>query len=59
MVRSIHNAEHYTRANNCDAWHLLKTNSLSVIQERKTAGEPQNQNHMVTGITLYKVCLKR
>lgn len=34
MKTSIHNAEHYTWGNNCDGWHLLKTDSLSVIQER-------------------------
>jgi mannose-6-phosphate isomerase-like protein (cupin superfamily) len=27
-------AEHYQWGQNCDGWHLLKTNSLSVIQER-------------------------
>lgn len=34
MVRSIHNADHYTWGDNCDGWHLLKTDTLSVIQER-------------------------
>ena len=32
------NAEHYKWGNNCDGWHLLKTNSLSVIQEKMPAG---------------------
>ncbi|WP_428656896.1 cupin domain-containing protein [Runella sp.] len=31
---SVQNAEHYTWGNNCDGWHLLKSDSLSVIQER-------------------------
>ena len=34
MKKSIHNAEHYTWGNNCEGWHLLKSESLSVIQER-------------------------
>jgi mannose-6-phosphate isomerase-like protein (cupin superfamily) len=32
------NAEHYTWGNNCDGWHLLKTDSLNVIRERMPAG---------------------
>lgn len=31
---SKHNAEHYQWGNNCDGWHLVKTSTLSVIQER-------------------------
>lgn len=27
-------AEHYTWGQNCDGWHLVKTDNLSVIQER-------------------------
>ena len=27
-------SEHYVWGRNCDGWHLLKTDSLSVIQER-------------------------
>jgi mannose-6-phosphate isomerase-like protein (cupin superfamily) len=34
MITSIKNAEHYKWGNNCDGWHLLKTNNLSVIQEK-------------------------
>ncbi len=34
MKISTDNAEHYTWGNKCDGWHLLKTDSLSVIQER-------------------------
>jgi mannose-6-phosphate isomerase-like protein (cupin superfamily) len=35
---SIENAEHYLWAGNCDGWHLLKRNDMSVIQERVPAG---------------------
>jgi mannose-6-phosphate isomerase-like protein (cupin superfamily) len=38
MKRSIQNAEHYQWGDNCDGWHLLKNDSLSVIQERMPAG---------------------
>lgn len=37
-VKSIHNSEHYTWGDGCDGWHLLKTNSLSVIQEKMPPG---------------------
>jgi mannose-6-phosphate isomerase-like protein (cupin superfamily)/N-acetylglutamate synthase-like GNAT family acetyltransferase len=35
---SILNSEHYTWGNKCDGWHLLKSDSLSVIQERMPPG---------------------
>jgi mannose-6-phosphate isomerase-like protein (cupin superfamily)/N-acetylglutamate synthase-like GNAT family acetyltransferase len=38
MNISTHNAEHYTWGANCDGWHLLKSDPLSVIQERMPAG---------------------
>lgn len=34
MPISIQNADHYTWGNNCDGWHLLQSDSLSVIQEK-------------------------
>ena len=34
MKKSKESSEHYTWGQNCDGWHLLKTNSLSIIQER-------------------------
>lgn len=38
MQQSIKNAEHYIWGNNCDGWHLLKSDELSVIQERMPYG---------------------
>ncbi|MDX5421229.1 MAG: cupin domain-containing protein, partial [Hymenobacteraceae bacterium] len=38
MIRTTQNTEHYVRGNNCDGWHLVKTDSLSVIQERMPPG---------------------
>jgi mannose-6-phosphate isomerase-like protein (cupin superfamily) len=37
-IVSLENAEHYTWGDVCDGWHLLKTNALSVIQERVPPG---------------------
>ena len=34
MIKSTENAEHYTWGDNCDGWPLLRSDSLSVIQER-------------------------
>jgi mannose-6-phosphate isomerase-like protein (cupin superfamily) len=38
MITSTQNAEHYTWGTNCDGWHLFKSASLSVIQERMPPG---------------------
>jgi mannose-6-phosphate isomerase-like protein (cupin superfamily) len=34
---SIESAEHYTWSGNCDGWHLLKRDDMSVIEERVPA----------------------
>ncbi|WP_300675701.1 cupin domain-containing protein [Soonwooa sp.] len=34
IAKSTQTSEHYTWGDHCDGWHLLKTDSLSVIQER-------------------------
>jgi mannose-6-phosphate isomerase-like protein (cupin superfamily) len=31
---SVQNAEHYNWGDKCDGWHLLKSDTLNVIQER-------------------------
>lgn len=38
---STSNAEHYLWGVNCDGWHLLKRDDISVIQERVPAGEKE------------------
>ena len=38
MKKSLHNAEHYSWGNDCDGWHLLKSDRLSVLQERMPPG---------------------
>lgn len=47
MLSSIHTAEHYTWGQQCDGWHLLKTDSLSVIQENMPPGTSE-QPHFHT-----------
>lgn len=37
-IISKENAEHYQWADVCDGWHLLKSDNLSVIQERVPSG---------------------
>jgi len=38
MITSKEKAEHYTWGQNCDGWHLLKSDSLSIIQEKMPSG---------------------
>jgi len=38
---STKNAEHYLWGENCDGWHLVKTEGLSVIQEKVPAGKKE------------------
>ncbi len=40
-VRSRNNAEHYTWGEGCDGWHLLKSDGLSVIEERVPPGKSE------------------
>ena len=44
MITSTCNAEHYTWGNGCDGWHLLKTDTLSVIQERMPPGTSEQMH---------------
>ncbi len=39
------NAEHYTWGSNCDAWHLLQTRRLSVIEERVPPGSSESPHY--------------
>ena len=40
-VISKENSEHYTWGDSCDGWHLVKTDALSVIQERVPPGSAE------------------
>lgn len=38
-------AEHYKWGNDSDGWHLLKSDSLSIIQERVSPGECEQRHY--------------
>jgi mannose-6-phosphate isomerase-like protein (cupin superfamily) len=38
------NAEHYSWGLNCDGWHLINTEQLSVIEELVPAGESEKKH---------------
>lgn len=44
-ILSRQNAEHYTWGQDCDGWHLLKSDSLSVIKERMPPGTYENRHY--------------
>lgn len=39
------NSDHYKWGNNCDAWHLLQTRRLSVIEERIPPGDSEEPHY--------------
>jgi mannose-6-phosphate isomerase-like protein (cupin superfamily) len=45
MIKSIENAENYKWGENCDGWHLLKSDTLSVIQERMSTGTSEQLHY--------------
>ena len=45
MMISKQSAEHYLWGNKCDGWHLVKSDNLSVIQERVPAGEVEIKHY--------------
>ncbi|MBO2011709.1 cupin domain-containing protein [Hymenobacter negativus] len=44
MKISTQTAEHYIWGNACDGWHLLRSDSLSVIQERMPPGTAEQRH---------------
>jgi mannose-6-phosphate isomerase-like protein (cupin superfamily) len=38
-------AQHYSWGNNCDGWHLVKTEALSIIEEKMPAGTSEVRHH--------------
>ncbi|GAB3711749.1 cupin domain-containing protein [Spirosoma flavus] len=42
---SKHTAEHYNWGNQCDGWHLVKSDSLSIIQERMPPGTAEVKHY--------------
>ena len=49
------NSEHYNWGNNCDGWHLLKTNSLSVIREKMPAGTMEKLHYHSSAQQLFYI----
>jgi mannose-6-phosphate isomerase-like protein (cupin superfamily) len=45
MTISTDNAEYYLWGDGCDGWHLLKSDALSVIEERMPAGAEEQQHY--------------
>lgn len=45
MITSTDNAEHYTWGAQCDGWHLLRSDGLSVIQERMPPGTSEQLHY--------------
>jgi quercetin dioxygenase-like cupin family protein len=45
MITSTDNAEHFIWGNQCDGWHLLKSDSLSIIQERMPPGTSEQLHY--------------
>jgi len=45
MITSTENAEHYNWGSQCDGWHLLRSDSLSVIQERMPPGASEQLHY--------------
>lgn len=44
-IVSVQNAEHYTWGQNNDGWHLLKSDALSVIEERMPPGNFEQKHY--------------
>ena len=47
MVEAIDRgiAQHYSWGNNCDGWHLLKTDTVSIIEERMPPGTSEVRHY--------------
>jgi mannose-6-phosphate isomerase-like protein (cupin superfamily) len=44
MIVDKKNAEHYTWGDGCDGWHLVKSEALSVIQEKVPPGKSEKRH---------------
>lgn len=55
MKRSRQNAEHYRWGENCDAWYLLKSHTLSVIEEVMPPGTAEQLHYHTTSQQLFYV----
>ena len=46
-IASAANAEHYTWGDGCDAWYLVRTPSLNIIEERMPPGASETPHHHI------------
>lgn len=44
MITDKSNAEHYLWGEHCDGWHFLKSDELSIIQERVSPGKSEKRH---------------
>lgn len=56
MKTSKKTAEHYSWGDGCDGWHLVKTENLSIIQEKVPPGK-QEVKHFHRRSNQYFFCL--
>jgi mannose-6-phosphate isomerase-like protein (cupin superfamily) len=64
VITSTDNTEHYTWGAACDGWYLLKTDTLSVIQERMPPGTSEQMHfhaqaqqvfYILSGIATFEI----
>lgn len=49
------NAEHYTWGHGCDGWHLVRTATLSVIEERMPPGTQEVRHRHALAFQFFRV----
>ena len=57
MKRTLDNTEHYTWGSNCQGWHLLKSEGLSVIQETMPPGASETPHYHQHAQQLFYILL--
>ena len=57
LKRTLDNTEHYKWGNNCQGWHLLKTEGLSVIQEMMPPGTSETPHYHQQAQQLFYILL--
>lgn len=45
MIKDTTNSEHYNWGNDCDGWHLVQSDSLSIIHEKMPPGSSENLHY--------------
>jgi mannose-6-phosphate isomerase-like protein (cupin superfamily)/GNAT superfamily N-acetyltransferase len=55
MIRSINNITQYNWGNNCAGWHLLKSDSLGVIQEQMPPGTTEQLHYHTKAQQLFYI----